>query len=178
MNKYLLSALVSLSALLSGCLQHTDKLRIGMSRPEVIAAMGKPNSVSGLNGYEILNYNLNETSGSLRLIRPYHVRLLNGTVDAFGFAQQLPPMRATGAMPNNTASLRLGMTKDEAIATMGKPEAISAERNVEYLNYTITDSQGSLVRARPYQVRLVDGKVDSFGFASPFLSARPLPVRQ
>jgi len=57
--------------------------------------------------------------------------------------------------------LRIGMSKDQAIALMGKPDSTSAQANIEYLTYYL--SNDASYRDQPYMVRLVEGKVESFG---------------
>jgi hypothetical protein len=61
-------------------------------------------------------------------------------------------------------SVRLGMTKQQTLAVMGKPTSTSAKGEVEYLNYRL--SRG-LFRD-DYYVRLNQGKVDAFGRAGDF----------
>jgi len=74
--------------------------------------------------------------------------------------------------PNNSASLRVGMTKDEALATMGKPISVSAEGSIELLNYTLPEYNGvsAIPIVRPYSIRLTNGKVDAFGYAGPAMA--------
>jgi hypothetical protein len=67
-----------------------------------------------------------------------------------------------------TADLRIGMTKEEAIKVMGTPSSVSAQANYEYLNYTLSESSGYMTMNRPYYIRLVDGKVESYGFTGQF----------
>ena len=57
--------------------------------------------------------------------------------------------------------LRIGMSKDQVIAMLGKPDSTSAQANIEYLTYYFSN-EGSY-RDQPYMVRLVDAKVESFG---------------
>jgi len=60
--------------------------------------------------------------------------------------------------------LRIGMSKDQVIAMLGKPDSTSAQANIEYLTYYLTnDSSYNYGRDQPYMVRLVEGKVESFG---------------
>lgn len=64
-----------------------------------------------------------------------------------------------------TRDLRLGMTREEAIAVMGQPVGVGAEAGGEFLYYKLDEesfakSGGYLA---PYFVRLVDGRVESFG---------------
>jgi hypothetical protein len=54
------------------------------------------------------------------------------------------------------------MSKDEVITTLGTPDSTSAQSNVEYLTYYLQADSGN-GRDQPYMVRLVDGKVESFG---------------
>ncbi len=56
--------------------------------------------------------------------------------------------------------LRLGMTKQDVIQTVGTPDMTSASGHVEYLKYR---SNSGLFYTDNYYVRLLDGKVDAFG---------------
>lgn len=59
----------------------------------------------------------------------------------------------------------VGMTKAEAIAAMGEPDSIAAKDGVEYLSYRLAtsalDFDGS--DTSTYFVRIVNGRVDSYG---------------
>jgi putative oligomerization/nucleic acid binding protein/SmpA/OmlA family protein len=65
---------------------------------------------------------------------------------------------ATADRLNN---VRIGMSEDQVVAVMGKPDSRSAQRNIEYLTYYLNNE--SRAGDQPYSVRLVDGKVESFG---------------
>jgi hypothetical protein len=58
--------------------------------------------------------------------------------------------------------VRIGMPKDQVIALLGTPDSTSAQANVEYLTYYL-EGDPDYGRDRPYMVRVVDGKVESFG---------------
>jgi hypothetical protein len=79
----------------------------------------------------------------------------------------------------NTASelnnVRIGMTKDQVVAILGQPDSMSAQANVEYLTYYL-ESDPNYGRDRPYMVRLVDGRVESFGRFSQLLDLYDRPV--
>lgn len=79
---------------------------------------------------------------------------------------------ATSAALNN---VRRGMTKAEVIALLGNPDSTSAQGNIESLTYYLQADSG-YGRDQPYLVRLVDGKVESFGrFAQLYdMQNRPL----
>jgi hypothetical protein len=72
-------------------------------------------------------------------------------------------------------NVHIGMTKAEVQALLGTPDSTSAQANVEYMTYYLTSDAG-YGRDQPYMVRLVDGKVESFGrFAQLFdLYNRPV----
>jgi hypothetical protein len=72
-------------------------------------------------------------------------------------------------------SVRIGMSKDEVQSLLGTPDSTSAQANVEYMTYYLT-SEAGYGRDQPYMVRLVNGKVESFGrFAQLFdLYNRPV----
>ena len=57
--------------------------------------------------------------------------------------------------------LRIGMSKDQVVAVLGQPGSTSAQANIEYMTYYL--SNDSSYGDQPYMVRLVDGKVESFG---------------
>jgi hypothetical protein len=64
-----------------------------------------------------------------------------------------------------TKNLKIGMTKQEVLETVGVPDSISASRisdtgNIEYLKYTIIKG---LFSTDDYYIKLVDGKVESYG---------------
>jgi hypothetical protein len=71
-------------------------------------------------------------------------------------------------------SIQIGMSKDQVQSILGTPDSTSAQANVEYLTYYLdTDSHS---RDQAYMIRLVNGKVESFGrFAQLFdLYNRPV----
>jgi hypothetical protein len=57
-------------------------------------------------------------------------------------------------------NLKIGMTKQEVIEVVGVPNSTSATKNVEYLKYRINTG---LFYTDEYYVRLLDGKVESYG---------------
>ncbi len=61
-----------------------------------------------------------------------------------------------------TGRLRVGMTKAEVIAAMGKPLSFGADPRSEVLYYRLFE-EGLASDPHTYFVRLVDGKVASFG---------------
>ena len=58
-------------------------------------------------------------------------------------------------------SVHLGMAKSDLVRKLGQPDSASAQANTEYLTYYL--SNDNTVRNEPYMVRLVDGRVESFG---------------
>lgn len=59
-------------------------------------------------------------------------------------------------------ALQIGMNQDQVIAVLGKPDSKSAQGNVEYFTYYLTNDS-SRTGDQPYAVRFADGKVESFG---------------
>lgn len=59
-------------------------------------------------------------------------------------------------------NIHIGMSKDEVTNLLGQPNSTSAQANIEYLTYYLAVDSGNS-RDQPYSVRLVDGKVESFG---------------
>jgi len=76
-------------------------------------------------------------------------------------------------------SVELGMTKGEVIEKMGKPVSVSAQGGREYLNYKLseTDDDAFMGFSTPYFVRLIDGKVESFGRSGDFDSTKKPTIR-
>jgi len=77
------------------------------------------------------------------------------------------------------SGVQLGMTKDDVIRVMGKPTSVSAQGGSEYLNYALseTDNDASRGWTKPYYVRLINGKVESYGRAGDFDSTKTPTVR-
>jgi len=66
--------------------------------------------------------------------------------------------------------IKIGMPRDEAVALLGKPSRVSAKGNVENLYYNESALYIGILGVgkvrndkREYEMRLVDGKVASFG---------------
>ena len=57
--------------------------------------------------------------------------------------------------------VRIGMTRDQVVSILGQPDSTSAQANVQYMTYYLDTT--SDYRDRAYMVRLVNGKVESFG---------------
>jgi hypothetical protein len=72
-------------------------------------------------------------------------------------------------------NVHIGMSKEQVTGLLGKPDSTSAQANVEYLTYYLSAESG-YGRDQPYMVRLVNGRVESFGrFAQLFdLYNRPV----
>ncbi len=70
--------------------------------------------------------------------------------------------------------LRIGMSRQETLAIMGTPDSTSAQANAEYLVYDL-DSDPTVVD-RAYVVRLVAGRVESFGRFSELADLYDRPV--
>lgn len=83
---------------------------------------------------------------------------------------------ATAYKINN---VKIGMTKQEVIAVIGKPSSISAKDGTEYLNYRFseTDDHAFMGVTTPYYVRLINSKVDSYGRTGDFDSTQKPTVR-
>jgi outer membrane protein assembly factor BamE (lipoprotein component of BamABCDE complex) len=73
----------------------------------------------------------------------------------------------------------VGMTKSEVIEVMGSPTSSSAQGSTEYMNYALYDTAearrfGLYTR---YFVRLVNGRVESYGRTGDFDSTQPKTQR-
>jgi len=64
-----------------------NRLSIGMTKKEVISAMGDPSSTAAPGeGVEILRYELSPTvaAAEYHVTQEYYVKLINGRVDSYG----------------------------------------------------------------------------------------------
>jgi hypothetical protein len=66
------------------------------------------------------------------------------------------------------------MTKQEVIQKLGRPVSTSAQSGVEYLNYRFAETSDDdfIGNYSPYYVRIVDGKVESYGRLGDFDSTK------
>lgn len=83
------------------------------------------------------------------------------------------------ATSNKINAVQLGMTKPEVVAVMGEPVSVSAQGGAEYLNYKLSETSDDAFYGvtTPYYVRLVSGKVESYGRTGDFDSTQPTTVR-
>jgi outer membrane protein assembly factor BamE (lipoprotein component of BamABCDE complex) len=78
---------------LIGCVSSASKLNrvsLGMSKPEVIRAMGTPKSTSAGPGAEYLIYVFDASRVDGMSPEDYYVRLTDGKVQAYGRVRDLP----------------------------------------------------------------------------------------
>jgi hypothetical protein len=66
---------------LAGCASQTNQLQLGMSRAQVVEAMGSPSSTSEMGNTVYLKYRLHS---DWIFSERYYVRLVDGKVDAYG----------------------------------------------------------------------------------------------
>lgn len=83
------------------------------------------------------------------------------------------------ATAGKISTVQLGMTKDDVIKVMGKPTSVSAQGSSEYLNYALSETDDDAFRGwtKPYYVRLINGKVESYGRTGDFNSTKTPTVR-
>ena len=83
------------------------------------------------------------------------------------------------ATAGKISTVQLGMTKDDVIKVMGKPTSVSAQGGSEYLNYALSETDDDAFRGwtKPYYVRLINGKVESYGRTGDFDSTKTPTVR-
>ena len=78
--------------------------------------------------------------------------------------------------PTKMSDVQLGMSKAEVMHVHGKPQSTSMQANLEYMTYSYCVarcSQPPVVRVyEPFYVRLVDGKVESYGRTGDFDSTK------
>lgn len=77
------------------------------------------------------------------------------------------------------SDVRIGMSKEEVLKVMGSPKSTSAQDRAEYLVYFLFEQVSPIGSGGywRYYVRLVDGKVESFGRFGDFDSTKPPTIR-
>ena len=73
--------LVLAAALLVGCASRMNQVKLGMTKDQVISAVGAPSSTSAMDNTEYLKYQL---CSDWIFTDRYYIRLTDGKVDAFG----------------------------------------------------------------------------------------------
>jgi outer membrane protein assembly factor BamE (lipoprotein component of BamABCDE complex) len=68
--------------------------------------------------------------------------------------------------------ISIGMTKQQAVELLGPPMSTSAKNNVEYLRYRMKEDGDKPGARQEYFVRIIDGKVESYGRMGDFDSAK------
>ena len=83
------------------------------------------------------------------------------------------------ATAHKLSSVQIGMTKDDVVRVIGNPTSVSVQGETEYLNYALseTDDDAFVGRTTPYYVRLINGKVESYGRKGDFDSTKTPTVR-
>lgn len=82
---------------------------------------------------------------------------------------------ASGCASNQMNRVSLGMTKPEVIRQLGSPNSTSAQGSTEYLNYSFYER--AFGPYEPYFVKVVDGKVESYGRLGDFDSTKTPTTR-
>lgn len=77
------------------------------------------------------------------------------------------------------SDVQIGMSKEEVLKVMGPPKSTSAQDRAEYLIYFLFEQVSPIGSGGywRYYVRLVDGKVESFGRFGDFDSVKPPTIR-
>jgi hypothetical protein len=81
MRLFRIVMLLAAAALLFGCASKMNDVRLGMTREEVVGAVGSPSSTSEMGNTTYLKYQL---CSDWIFTDRYFVRLTDGKVDAFG----------------------------------------------------------------------------------------------
>ncbi|WP_306591191.1 outer membrane protein assembly factor BamE [Geothrix sp. 21YS21S-4] len=90
-------------ALMVGCVSpdmDVAKIRIGMTKKEVIERVGSPSRISTVNDTDVYEYEAYDRYGAIKInSRSRYIRLVNGKVDAFGTREDLQAGRAAQGIP-------------------------------------------------------------------------------
>lgn len=97
MNARALFIALAVSGSLTACtttVHRINEVSVGMAKAQVLDALGHPASTIAADKVEILKYKFRRTRYPLKfpVTEEYHVRLVNGQVQAFGQPRDLPPI--------------------------------------------------------------------------------------
>ena len=83
------------------------------------------------------------------------------------------------ATAHKISLVQIGMAKEEVIKVMGRPASKSAKGNTEYLNYSLSETNDHAFYGitKPYFIRLINGRVDSYGRLGDFDSTQKTTIR-
>lgn len=73
---------------------------------------------------------------------------------------------------NRTNLISVGMTKQKVIEILGAPRSSAAQGSIEYMNYAFFEMYDNSNKPADYFVRILDGKVESFGKRGDFDSTK------
>ena len=78
------------------------------------------------------------------------------------------------ATAHKLTRINLGMSKEDVIKKIGRPVSVSVQGKTEYLNYRFfeTGEDAFCGITDPYYVRIIDGKVESYGKLGDFDSTK------
>jgi hypothetical protein len=79
--------------------------------------------------------------------------------------------------PRDMNRLSVGMSKAQVYAVLGEPLSTGAQDGTQVLRYRLASSSWGSSSTEPYYVRLVDGKVESYGRLGDFDSVKD-PTRR
>ncbi len=97
------------------------------------------------------------------------------------FALVLTAILTTGcATAYKMNSINIGMTKQKVISVLGPPRSTSAKNGVEYLSYRFSETNDNAFYgiSSSYFVRIINGKVDSYGRLGDFDSTKPIETKR
>ncbi len=130
------------AVLSSGCADANklNKIRIGMTKGEVVAVLGDPLSVSAQGKAEYLNYRFSETDedASNGVTKPYYVRLMDGNVESYGklgdFDSTKDPTIAVKTEDRVTANIRTD-TRPDLYSELQKLKSLRGEGTITEEEY-------------------------------------------
>ena len=78
------------------------------------------------------------------------------------------------ATASKISAVQPGMTRDQVVELMGQPSSTSRQGNLEYMNYQLSDTSDKAFYGITdrYYVRLIDGRVESYGHMGDFDSTK------
>src|ERR1035438_3614232 len=95
-----------------------------------------------------------------------------------GYSYKVPNSTSRDNTSVKLGNIRIGMAKAEVQSILGAPDSTSAQANAEYMVYylELPTHVDSFFRDRPYVIRLVNGKVESFGRIAELFDLHNRPI--
>ncbi|WP_291270515.1 outer membrane protein assembly factor BamE [Geothrix sp.] len=136
MQRRLAALMIAIPAVVSlGCTKpdlDVSKLRVGMTKKEVIERVGNPTRTKVTNDTEVHEYEAYDRYGAIKVnSRTQYIRFVNGRVDAFGTLEDLKAGRSSWNSPEARAKVNPEMREAAPLKQPATPAGPAFDLRVE-----------------------------------------------